>query len=575
MPQDLLVALDEVKLRFSPADAARVLELLDLLAQQQFPDAPLLIRFHEALLFIRAYPHNEIVMQRAEELLASMPRRVTELRAASADISEMDSAETSGIAGTVTEEIFSFDIISWLLRQYPGKLRIMWNDYEAAARMAATWPRFLPLLEEESLVEANVPYRNWLDAARGHQDELAWLVARYQELPLSPREKAELYDALELPIQWELADASATRTLNRHSAPEIFFQREPLLRRGEVSLERELSRDSMPVRTLSRADGETVLDAARAGMAVRHRELYAFTHGDPEHVLAVDAGRGVEIFLCSLPPERRLPLRTYSGFVIYKNGVQVGYGDLVTLFDRTEIAFNHYYTFRHGESAWLYAACMRMVRQLFGVTAFSVDPYQIGMHNEEAIMSGAFWFYRKLGFRPLRPDLARLVAAEEKRIRATPGYRTSARKLRRIASGHILYEAPGADLGAWDRFHIRHLMLAAVRHLTELADLKGSSPASAQAEEIAVTLDLNNATLSVNERRAFANLAPVLALIADLPDWHREDKAALVEVIRAKAGADELRYAQLARQHPRLRQAVLELGSTPAVLPKRKTAVRG
>jgi hypothetical protein len=46
------------------------------------------------------------------------------------------------------------------------------------------------------------------------------------------------------------------------------------------------------------------------------------------------------------------------------------------------------------------------MRQLLGVEVFSLDPYQIGHENEEGIESGAFWFYRKLGFRPVRPELA-------------------------------------------------------------------------------------------------------------------------------------------------------------------------
>jgi hypothetical protein len=48
-----------------------------------------------------------------------------------------------------------------------------------------------------------------------------------------------------------------------------------------------------------------------------------------------------------------------------------------------------------------------------GTTCVSVYPYQLGHDNEEAIESGAFWFYRKLGFRPGRADLERLAEREE------------------------------------------------------------------------------------------------------------------------------------------------------------------
>ena len=41
----------------------------------------------------------------------------------------------------------------------------------------------MPFLEEDASVEANVPYREWLRAARGGRSELSWLIERFNELP--------------------------------------------------------------------------------------------------------------------------------------------------------------------------------------------------------------------------------------------------------------------------------------------------------------------------------------------------------------------------------------------------------
>ena len=47
--------------------------------------------------------------------------------------------------------------------------------------MRATWPSFLPLLEEEALADANVPYDVWLGAAAGGRTpDAAWLLDRYE-----------------------------------------------------------------------------------------------------------------------------------------------------------------------------------------------------------------------------------------------------------------------------------------------------------------------------------------------------------------------------------------------------------
>jgi len=50
-----------------------------------------------------------------------------------------------------------------------------------------------------------------------------------------------------------------------------------------------------------------------------------------------------------------------------------------------ESGFNLYYTFRDGETAWLYARILNVMHHFAKVTAFSLDPYQIGFEKEEGI----------------------------------------------------------------------------------------------------------------------------------------------------------------------------------------------
>ena len=50
------------------------------------------------------------------------------------------------------------------------------------------------------------------------------------------------------------------------------------------------------------------------------------------------------------------------------------------------------------------------LRLAFGCTSFSIEPYQLGRDNDEGIESGAWWFYRKLGFRRLLTAMAISIA---------------------------------------------------------------------------------------------------------------------------------------------------------------------
>ena len=51
------------------------------------------------------------------------------------------------------------------------------------------------------------------------------------------------------------------------------------------------------------------------------------------------------------------------------------------------------------------------------------------------------------------------------------------------------------------------------------------------------------------------------SLIPDLSSWSATEKEALREIVRAKSGANEMRYLRLLQRHDRLRAALLKLGS--------------
>ncbi|HKP71476.1 MAG TPA: hypothetical protein VJT82_00970, partial [Pyrinomonadaceae bacterium] len=390
-----------------------------------------------------------------------------------------------------------------------------------------------------------------------------WLVRQFERLPVSGTERSELFDPLKLWTRWELGRSKATRTLTRLSRGKIFYHDAPLLGRRDVSLARELDAQPIPVEKLSRAEGERLLGMGRDTMAVRFRELHGFTYGDPSHVLRADAGRGLEIFVWGVPDERRLPLLGYHAGMFVKNGVPVGYHEGLSLFERVEIGLNLFYTFRDGESAWTYARLMRLFKQLAGVNTFSIDPYQLGgSGNDEGIESGAFWFYRKLGFRPVREEQARLVAAEERKIAAREGYRTSPRVLRRLASGHALYETnDAATPGEWDGFSVRNIGLAVGRRMAREFDGDAAKVRAASVAEVRRALDAEREKFNAAEERALSNFALVLALVPRLARWSAEEKRAALGVIRAKAGADELIYLRRLRRHARLRRELIALGN--------------
>ena len=619
-PNHLLTQLEAAKNRFESNQAALITNLLVELSQLQLNDPHHLIRFHESLLFLRAFPPAPSLVPRVEHLLNTFHQRIERLRAANADMSLFDDFDTSGIAGTTMQDTLSFDVAQWLVHRIPKNVEIAWDvcwdDYQSERARGATWPRFIPLLEEDADVEANIPWSSWLDAARGRQHALPWLLSRFPQLRLPARQQAELYDSLRVPIQWWLENLKLSRTRNWTRPRRIYFHQAPLIQRSEVNLSHELSRPAPKLEKLSAAAGESVLHAIREIMVVRYRELYGTTLGDPSTVVRANLGRGVIMHFWGLPPDRRLPLRVYLAGYTLKNGVPINYVEAIGLCEWIEVGFNTFYTYRQGETAWIYTQALRCLRALTGARCISIYPYQIGQNNEEAIDSGAFWFYRKLGFRPGRPDLQKLCEREEKRISANPKYRTPPRTLKRLAEAHMFYEvrssagrrakqdaaldenerktdgsvqnanASTRDAGAtaeerpfqgrvarsfkeqgfsprgpWDTFSTRNLGLRINRRMAR--DFDGDSQKIREASTTTVTraLKLNTSRWTPTQKQALENWSLVLALIPDLARWTPNEKNQLTKIIRAKSANNEMPYLRQTQRHPRLRAELLRLGS--------------
>ena len=500
------------------------------------------------------------VVEATEKLLCSFASRVDALRRAGEDLSALEEPEVSGIAGTGMTAIFGHGVARHLARRHPGQVSIDWDLYDQPERLANVLPHLVPVLKDDTQVEAHVPFEEWTRASAGTED-LAWLVRHIEQMWPREQEQADRYDALRLPVRWEFGDSPVTRTRTRLPAGLAFCHTEPLVRRSDVSLDEVFSAEPLPIRKLEKKEAEELFLLVRSAMAARYRELHGFTYPDAKHVYELDPGRGVKLYFSGVPAEWRLPLRAYHGATMWKNGVQVGYFEGLSLFERMEAGFNLFYTFREGETAWLYAQILRACRQLYGVKCFVIDPYQIGHENEEAIESGAFWFYRKLGFRSVDPRLRELTVREEERIRRTIGYRTGPPTLRKLAERHMIYGAPGADSTAWEGFHVRSLGLATARAMAahfggDLIEMRGKTIRWASR-----ILEIPLSRWSEAERQALANWAPVLALIQDLDQWSVNEKNLLAGIIRAKAATEETRYLRLMQQHSRLRQACCEAAS--------------
>jgi hypothetical protein len=283
------------------------------------------------------------------------------------------------------------------------------------------------------------------------------------------------------------------------------------------------------------------------------RETDPITHADVPRTRYYDLGRGIAMALYSALPTRRGALDSHIGYVLFKNGVPIGYGGGWPFLGTCKIGINIFAPFRGGESAFLMVSVLRAYAQLFAVERFVVEPYQFGAGNREGLDSGAFWFYFRLGFRPVEPELRALALDQFDRMRRTPDYRTSRSMLRRFTRSDLERPVVPGAAAACDAASLSH---ATTTWIGNRFHGRRDHAEAAALRRVVATLGLKDTRgWNDDERNALRAMAPVLAQVADLHAWPVREKRRLVALIRAKGG-DEYRYFALMAGFAHLRSGL-------------------
>lgn len=550
-PSALLAEAEALKHRFGRAAAAHKLELLGLLEPAELPRARDVLLLHELLCFWHAYPDDRRVLNRVERMLSRFATRGDLVRHARA-------LENSGMAGTETHFRFFSPTADWLSQRWPHCLYIDWAELDAKA--IEPWlPHLVHPAVVPALDEYDMPMREWISWLKSPDEtDATFLVRRIRRLPMTDAARETLYDQLDPTLILRPDPTTPSRTAAKRKGASVHWQRRALSRErplpavwGRLTPRR--------VRDVSPREGSQLIDLARAAMVTRSRDLDAFTNGDPSDVRVVDFGNGLEFACIGVKPERRLLLEAVYGYLTLKNGVPIGYVLTAALFGSAEVAYNVFDTWRGAEAGAVYARVLAMTRWLYGCDAFTIVPYQLGDGNDEALESGAWWFYEKMGFRPLERAAVRLMRHELERMRRNPSHRSSLATLRRLARANLHLFLDRARTDVLGELTLANVGLHASRFLTERF---GSDPDAAErcASEASQVLGVGpTSDWGVAERQAWTTWAPLVASLPGLGGWSAADRRGLLEVVQAKGGRRESDFVRRFDAHPRLRQALRRL----------------
>lgn len=552
-PADALSRLEELRTDCGPAPAQEKLAALAALDRARLPRSDAVLRLHEALSFLAAYPDDERVRAAAEFLLARFATRA-DLRRFRREL------ESSGIAGTEIVYPFFAPTARWLAHAWPERLSVVWRDLEHPERLLAALPLLATYSESPALDEYEHPPREWVRRLAGTGvSDATWIVRRAEALTRNSFLHESLYQDLGLTLRLTWGDGGPSRTLDRWPTGPIHHFDAPL-RRHRPDLRREVRRRPLAIEPVDPREGQQLVELARGAMITRARDLDAFAWGSAEDVRLVRWDDGLVFALIGQVPERRLLFESVYGILTLQNGVPIGYALISSLYRSSEIAYNVFDAFRGGEAAWVFARMLATARAVFGASAFVIVPYQLGYDNDEGLDSGAFWFYAKLGFAPRERETLRLMKSEQRRIKARPGHRSDRATLQRLASRNAYL-----DLGRPRRDVMGELPLAdaALAVVRELAARGGAdrehAVASCRRDAIRLLGASSFRDMTAGEKLALDRWAPLACVLPGVERWSAAERRALASVIRAKGGQRESEYVLRFDAHPKLRRALTTL----------------
>jgi len=504
---------------------------------------------HKDLCFERAFPRTLVQGREANDQLGRYHETVDKLVAA-----QRRELADSGIAGTVVHYRFSFDVARWLARVAPGAVSIDWAELDDTLALDELLHHILQPAEGDWFSSGYVTTREWIDAARSGRKgtDFDWLLAQLEDRRSRPFLR-ELYDTADIPLAWNLGNDIYSKSTNVFPVARIHAREN--LRPRPRQVKKEIQR---PVRSISRLpleQGSRLIDVAMASLAARHRETYHFNFANPEEVYLANVGEGIAVAVFGLLPEYRFALECTLGYLILANGVPIGYGGASVLFKQVNTGINIFDEYRGSEASYLWVQVMRVYHALVGCNRFIASTYQIGSDNSEALQSGAFWFYYRLGYRPLDAAIRRLASNEEAKRKRNRDYRSPTKVLRKLASSDMHLALPGS---APSELFNEEWLATSSRLASDALAAACEKTRNAAADRVASRLmhDLSVRSLRSWNRAELAALRAIAPYFAALQpsDWSTDSKRLLRKILRAKGGRHELVSARLMAQNDGLLQ---------------------
>lgn len=491
--------------------------------------------YHDLLLFHYAFPTNKQVFDWARTEL----NRVEEETRKISD--QKNTAKYTGLHGTGISHTtiicsYSRNIVVWLTNRFPGAVELDSCD-SGYVEIINVLQILLPAIEFQVTTQSKFNLNDRIKQVTGlktKSEQLLWLVDLFAASKLPESLKDELYAHLKIFVAWKLDNKPFNRTCLLLPVAEHWVQGKFL---KSIQCKRIIKQKINSPVLLSAGERAFLMDVMKASLALYCRETDPVTFADAGEVELFDMGRGLYLALVGMQKEKRLSLENYIGYMAFKNGVPIAYGGGWIWGQRCRIGISIYPPFRKRESAWLFGQVLRLYYQYFNVRHFLVRANQFGKDNPEGLKTGAFWFYYKLGFRPINEELKKPARDEWKQIRANKNYRSSLKTLKLFTSSPVEWSPDKESFPPLDAEEISRKISDFINNRYNCSRIEAFRSIRKKIKNNLYPVVWPTHPTSSNQ--IFENWSLLINLIRDFRDWDLTDKKRLVELIYLKQAGQE------------------------------------
>lgn len=402
----------------------KVLEKLQLLRSinvKKIKSSQTAQTLYATLLFLQAYPENKTIHTQAEDTLQLLTEHIHNHENFAYQL------YNTGITGTTLCAGFSFEIVKWLRKTHAASARF--NSFEKDE--ACIQPLISVIMnkaESEIFQDGNATWKDWLKRVKPKEDILDQLIAIFDSSDIRAEVKDEIWNALGINIEIDFV----THCRLPESLTKNFYHR-TLIRNQKNN---EPFPTPVPV-NLTPAAAEQIMDCSRMILLRHLREIDPISFTAANLISYYHLPRGISIALMGMVPERRHPIDSYLGYMVFKNGLPVAYAGSWILFNSGRIGLNVFPGYRGGETRFIFEQVLQLHAGVYHLKRFTADPYQIGKDNSDGIRSGAFWVYYHAGFRPIEKKQQQVAATEAAKISRSKKYRSAPAVLKELANSRL------------------------------------------------------------------------------------------------------------------------------------------